>query len=193
MYNEIKLIVEKIFTTEQYMLNMKYKTPDIIDYILRDMVKGDIGKTNSIISPINNGKYNVIINLNSCKKFIFPGKLIVYHGIPSFLISIPMEIRDDDFSAKLKMEKIYKIIYRLIEKFTPPAMGISIGLASATIAMDILMSLYNETDYILEYFVSVQTLEENKNIIKRIYTYILENDNSTSKLLDDYEVYRLLE
>ena len=192
MYNEIKLIVEKIFTTEQYMLNMKYKTPDIIDYILRNIAKEDIGKSNSIITPINNNRCNVIVNLNSCKKFIILGKLITYHGIPSFLISVPIEIRDDDFPAKLKMEKIYKIIYKLIERFTPPAMEINVSLASCIIAMDIFMSLYNETEYILEHFISIQEFEEDRNRIKRIYTYILENDNSTSKLLDDYEVYRLL-
>ena len=189
MYNEIKLLVEKVFTIERYMLNMKHKTPDIVDFVLRNSLKEDIGNPSTIMSSSSDNKYNIIISLIDIDKAVYFDKYIMYKGKPTILIGIPKAIRDDDYSAKKKISRVYYTVLKLIELLITDNIAINNKTASMIITMDILMSLYNESQYILEYFIEQE--EYDDVYIREIYKYILENNNSTLSLLDEYDIYRI--
>lgn len=184
MYNEIKIMIEKIFTTEQYVLNMKCRTPDIIDYTLRELLNYDIGESNSLISVISD-KY-FIISLIDGEKSAYISNQIVYKGKYAYLCFITKNIRNDDFSAKRKINIIYNITRDIIKHTIDKDIIIPIDYAASIITIDILTSLYNEHNYILDYFKDINVDE------KALYDYIIHNDNATLKLLDNFELIKII-
>lgn len=192
MYNEIKLLVEQIFTTEQYILNMKYRTPDIVDYFIRKALNTDIGKsTNSMITKINN-KY-IIINLNSIKDENLNTKMIalrrfIYKGTKAVVISVPTALRDDDNNSKWICSSLFKIITCIFKELD--MCDNNEELFASIVTMDILVDIYNEKDFIKKYFLKHI---KDETLLDRIFNYIIETDNASYKLLDEFEIIKLVD
>ena len=191
MYNEIKLMIEKIFTTEQYIFNMKYKTPDIVDYFIRKSLNCDIGKnTNSIINKYNNTY--IIININSIEKEPMKDKVIclrnfIYKGYNSFIVSIPESIRHSEDSEFI-CESTCKITKCILSELK--LSDYYVDIFSSIISMNILMDIFNERDYIRKYF--TKHIKDEK-LLDRIFNYIAETDNPTHMLIDEFELVKLVD
>ena len=190
MFNEIKLLVEKILTTEQYVLNMKYRTPEIIDYTLRKLLNRDIGKESNSLISLMDDKY-IIITLVENDICAYMDKCIMYKGKYAYLCCVPRDIRNEDFSATRTTKIIYNIVTNILKNIIYTRFTIHPETLGMIITMDILTSLFREHNYIINYFKEVFPEDQYGKIVDNIYGYIINNDNATTKLLDEFEIARI--